>query len=48
MVGVKRLSWIFCVKRVWGFSFHKLRLFQRKLLHPLQKIRLNSLQGFAF
>ena len=47
MVGVKMPSWIFCVKRVYGFSFHKLRLFQRKLLRPLQKIRLNSIQGFA-
>ena len=36
-----RLSCNFCIKRVFGFSFHRLRLFQRKFLRTLQKFRSN-------
>ena len=40
-LGVKRPSWIFCVKRHYAFCFQKLCFFQTKLLQPLQKIRSN-------
>ena len=46
MGRIMGLSWIFCVKRVYGFSFQKLRFFQRKVLRTLQKIRSNSTKCF--
>ena len=42
MAGTTRLSWPVRIKRVYGFSFQKLRFFQRKVLRTLLTGRSNS------
>ena len=41
MAGTTRLSWPVRIKRVYGFSFQKLRFFQRKVLRTLLTGRSN-------
>ena len=42
MAGTTRLSWPVRIKRVYGFSFQKLRFFQSKVLRTLLTGRSNS------